>query len=218
MKHVLLSFGLLFCFCASHAQEQWHLVFLNTRPDKPNMEKVQHDSIMKAHMTGLQMLFDQGVATLIGPFEGGGGMMLMKGSQASAIKAKLQQEDPAVKAGFFYVEPMVYEAAGGTAACQVRPDPANLTSLKVIRLDAKKSASKALRGQVETALKSLKEQKKLLQAGWLNQGQSFFMVVRNESKSEIISWLKAFPLGVKSGFQSQIRSWWTTKGAACDGN
>lgn len=213
-----MSLGLLFCLNTTYGQDQWHLVFLNSRPDKPTMEKSQQDSIMKGHMSGLQTLFDQGMATLIGPFEGGGGMMLMKGSQASAIKSKLQQEDAAVKAGFFFVEPLTYEPAGGTSTCQVRPDPSNQTSLKVIRLDGKKSASKAMKQQVEIALKGLKEQKKLLQAGWLNQGQSFFMVVRNESKSEITSWLKAFPLGLKSGFASQIRSWWTTKGAACDTN
>lgn len=218
MKRVLMFSGLLFCLQTIKAQDQWHLVFLNTRPDKPAMEKSQQDSLMKVQMAGLQTLFDQGMATLIGPFEGGGSMMLMKGAQASAIKSKLQQEDAAVKAGFFFVEPLTYEPAGGTAPCQIRPDPANLTSLKVIRLDGKNPATKAMKQQVETALKGLKEQKKLLQAGWLNQGQSFFMVVRNESKSEITTWLKAFPLGIKSGFASQIRSWWTTKGAACDTN
>lgn len=218
MRRYLLCLSFLFCVNCLFAQEHWHLVFLNSRPDQPAMEKSTLDSIMGAHMAGLQAMFDRGDATLIGPFEGGGGVLLMKGTQAAAIKTKLIQEDAAVKAGLFYVEPLIYEAAGGTTPCQIRPDPTNLTSLKLIRFDSKKAVGKPVKDKVESALKRLKEQKKLLQAGWLNQGLSFFMVVRNESKSEIAAWLKMFPLGNQTGFTPVIRSWWTTKGAACEVN
>ncbi len=218
MIRSLMLLALLFSFQWVNAQDTWHLVFLNSRPDKPVMEKQAQDSVLALQMESLQALFDKGEVTLVGRFEGGGGVMFMKGALPSAIKTRLIQEDVAVKANFFYVEPLTYEAAGGTSPCAVRPDPANLTSLKLIRFDAKKIVGKPLKVQVEAALKGLKDQKKLLQAGWLNQGQSFFMIVRNESKSEIGLWLKTFPLSSKTGYQSQIRSWWTTKGAACELN
>lgn len=77
---------------------KYYFVDLLTNPDKPELPKAQVDSIQAAHMANIGKMVEEGVLMLAGPFEGGGGIFILKVETVEAAE-KLVNRDPAVQAG-----------------------------------------------------------------------------------------------------------------------
>jgi len=77
---------------------KYYFVELITNPDRPELPKVQVDSIQRAHMANIARMVETEQLMLAGPFEGGGGIFIFDVPSMEAAK-KLAAEDPAVSAG-----------------------------------------------------------------------------------------------------------------------
>ncbi len=103
-----LFFGLLYCFSSVQAQGseeepafeivKYYFVELITNPDRPELPKAEVDSIQAAHMANISKMVEEKLLMLAGPFEGGGGIFILKVDSMEAAE-KLTARDPAIKAG-----------------------------------------------------------------------------------------------------------------------
>ena len=88
-----------------------YFTFLNTNPDKPVISEEKQQDLQDAHMLNLETMADQGTLLAAGPFDGGGGMLLLKANSLDEAKG-LVLADPAVKANRFNTETYPFMIAG----------------------------------------------------------------------------------------------------------
>lgn len=77
---------------------RYFFVELITNPDRAELPKAQVDSIQAAHMANIGKMVEEKKLMLAGPFEGGGGIFILKVDSMEAAE-KLTARDPAIKAG-----------------------------------------------------------------------------------------------------------------------
>ena len=80
-----------------------YFVFLNTNPDKQELPEAEVKILQEQHMEKMEKLASDGDMVASGPFEGGGGMMILLAESEEAA-LDLVNSDPAVQAGRFDVE------------------------------------------------------------------------------------------------------------------
>jgi uncharacterized protein YciI len=88
-----------------------YFTFLNTNPDKPIISEEKQQDIQDAHLLNLETMADQGTLLAAGPFDGGGGMLLLQAGNIDDAKG-LVLADPAVKANRFNTETYPFMIAG----------------------------------------------------------------------------------------------------------
>lgn len=103
-----LLFGVFYCALSVQAQDteeapafeivKYFFVELITNPHRPELPKAQVDSIQAAHMANISEMVKEKKLMLAGPFEGGGGIFILKVESMEEAK-KLTARDPAIKAG-----------------------------------------------------------------------------------------------------------------------
>ncbi|MCZ8216585.1 MAG: hypothetical protein O9262_10125, partial [Cyclobacteriaceae bacterium] len=88
MRKIIVSILLLIIYEASIAQPKNDLtfVFLNKRTDLPEMPKADLDKIMEGHMANISSMAKDGRLLTAGPFEGGGGIFVLKTSSIEEAK------------------------------------------------------------------------------------------------------------------------------------
>ena len=77
---------------------KYYFVELITNPDRPDLPKVEIDSIQAAHMANMGVMAKRGELMLADPFEGGGGIFILNVKSMEEAKA-LTDKDPAISAG-----------------------------------------------------------------------------------------------------------------------
>ncbi len=99
----LLFFSvLLVCSCGSTEKTQY-FVFLNSNPDREELPEADVQALQERHLDNMEKLAESGDLVASGPFDGGGGMMILEAESEEAAW-KLVETDPAVQAGRFRVE------------------------------------------------------------------------------------------------------------------
>ena len=105
----------LIIFAASNLQAQKNeglfFVFLNSNPDKPQISDKEKEGLQAAHMANLDRLAQEGKLLAAGPFEGGGGLLILDAENIDDAKA-LVQSDPAVEANRFKTEVLPFKVTG----------------------------------------------------------------------------------------------------------
>jgi len=88
-----------------------YFTFLNSNPDKPLISEEKQQELQNAHLLNLETMADQGTLLAAGPFDGGGGMLLLQADNIDDAKG-LVLADPAVKANRFNTETYPFMIAG----------------------------------------------------------------------------------------------------------
>ncbi|HEY0742244.1 MAG TPA: YciI family protein [Chryseosolibacter sp.] len=102
MKKVLVV--VLFCIASQlKAQNPYVFVFLNKKPDAEKLSEDASKKIMEGHMNNINRLAEEGKLIAAGPFEGGGGMFIMKTSSVEEAQQWINT-DPGVQAKRWNVE------------------------------------------------------------------------------------------------------------------
>ena len=106
-KNILIIITLLLgLFITTSAQAQSHklfFVFLNSNPDKAILDADKVELLQSAHQKNIERLASEGIMKAAGPFEGGGGMFILK-TDNIATANEILQSDPAIKANRFLIE------------------------------------------------------------------------------------------------------------------
>ncbi len=92
--------------------KKYYFVDLIPNPDKPELPKAQVDSIQSAHMQNIGQMAKDGILMLAGPFEGGGGIFILKLDSMEAAE-KLAKNDPAVMAGRLNIKVRAWYTGAG---------------------------------------------------------------------------------------------------------
>ncbi len=128
---LLISIVLLYGIQINAQNSDLFFVFLNNNPDKEMLSKSDAESLQAAHLKNLAKMADEGKLIAAGPFEGGGGMLIIKAENQFKAWDYLNT-DPAIKAKRFKVEVLPFMTWNGKI-CKSK-DPENMVTYQFVRL------------------------------------------------------------------------------------
>lgn len=114
-------------FCQDN---QLIFVFLHKKTDAEPMPKEELDKLMEGHMNNIKRLAKEGKLLVAGPFDGGGGIFILKTSSMTDANEWIGS-DPAVKANRWNIEYLPYFPLVG-GACLVN-EPYQMTTYNFIQ-------------------------------------------------------------------------------------
>lgn len=132
MRSLLITFGIILTI-QSYGQDYNHVfVFLNSKPDKEEINTEAEEALQKAHRENIGKLVAEGKMIVAGPFDGGGGIFILTTGQASVAQDWLES-DPAIKANRWDIElyPIKYLHGG---ACLAK-EPYEMVSYNFARVN-----------------------------------------------------------------------------------
>ncbi len=112
---------------------RYFFVFLNTNPDKPVISEEEKENLQTLHLANLDNLQADGILHAAGPFDGGGGMLIVSANSIEEAK-EIVSTDPAVAADRFNVEVFPFQIAGNNI-CGVK-EPYEMVTYQFVRLSS----------------------------------------------------------------------------------
>lgn len=105
MNYLKMLFFILLLPLNLLAQEsgKHFFVFLNTNPNKEQLDSVRIAQLQEKHLANIDRLYTEGKIIAAGPFYGGGGLFIFKESSIENVQ-NLLQTDPAIAAKRFLIE------------------------------------------------------------------------------------------------------------------
>lgn len=204
---------MLFLFLAlstSTAGQDFHLVFLNKKENKKELSEEEVKKLMEGHMANIGRLAKEGKLWAAGPFDGGGGIFILKTSKLDSVKRWILT-DPAVAAERWDVELFPYYPGIG-GVCSVG-EKFEMTNYFMVRYHSSANGKKNA---------AWKKHRKFL-GSWLQAGkviaegnlgdQDAILILKDEPTSESLS---TDPLVTDGGFQPTIKKLFIAKGSFCE--
>ncbi len=113
----LIVIGLLLCNYAFGQDYSHVFVFLNSKPDKAEISEEEEATLQKTHRANIKRMVIEGKMIVAGPFEGGGGIFILKTSDVGEARGWLET-DPAIKANRWDIElfPVSFNRGGACLA------------------------------------------------------------------------------------------------------
>jgi uncharacterized protein YciI len=132
MKKLLVLVSMLYAV-VSHAQAPYTFVFLNKKAEAVPLSKEKTDEIMKGHMANIERLAKEGKLVAAGPFEGGGGIFILKTADKTEAQGWLAP-DPGIQNKRWDVELFPFRLRQGSI-CAVS-EPYEMVNYTFVRFDA----------------------------------------------------------------------------------
>jgi uncharacterized protein YciI len=188
----------------------YFFVFLNTNPDRPTISPDSASVLQALHMENIGKLYNEGKLDLAGPFNGGGGVFVLKAPDTTAAWGYLRG-DAAVVAGRFNIELLPFEVSAG-GLCKI---PADNEMVQYGFLRFREKISGGVSDNPDQRVE-LYESGELLFSGWFDNSDAGIMVIRTTSDSLLQSIAAAHP-GVSNGhLAAEIRQLWVGQGIFCE--
>lgn len=188
----------------------YFFVFLNTNPDRPTISQDSAGVLQALHMENIGKLYGEGKLDLAGPFNGGGGVFVLKAPDSTDAWSYLEG-DAAVQAGRFNIELIPFEVTAG-GLCKIPADN-EMVMYGFLRFREKMSGMAADNPDQRADLTSRGE---LLFAGNFGGTDAGIMVIRSNVDSLLQSVAAAHP-GVSNGhLAAEIRQLWVGQGIFCE--
>lgn len=102
LPFIILTATMLSVNCL-FGQSDLFFVFLNTNPDKETLSEEKVEELQAAHLQNIDRLTEEGIIKAAGPFNGSGGIFIIKAENINDANSILQT-DPAIKAHRFNLE------------------------------------------------------------------------------------------------------------------
>jgi len=103
MLRLILFFSLAISINVSGQNYTRVFVFLNSKPDKAKISEEQEQELQTSHRANINRLVKEGKMIVAGPFEGGGGIFILKTSEVSEARGWLET-DLAIRANRWDIE------------------------------------------------------------------------------------------------------------------
>jgi len=201
---------------STNSQDIYTFVFLHKRTDLPQLPKEEVDKIMKGHMANMERLAKEGKLLAAGPFDGGGGIFILKKGSTVAEVQEWISTDPGVVAKRWNIEILPYSPfVGGVCAVS---EPYEMVSYQFIHFKPN-----VMKFNVQEGEESVKNHndfaKKLSASGNVIASASFggldggIMVMKGEVQQEVILQDPAVIAGL---FEPDFKKLWIAKGAFCE--
>lgn len=217
MREIIVILVLL-TICSGSLAQQKHdltLVFLNKRTDLPEMPKAEVDKIMEGHMANIASMAKDGRLLAAGPFEGGGGIFVLKTNSIEEAKQWLAS-DPGVKAERWRLEflPVIFRTGKPCTA----PEPYEMVSYHFIRYSltlAKhnvQQASVTLRNH-EQFMKDLNKTGNVIAEATFGDNEGSMLIINGELDQRVV---ESSPAIKELLFEIDVKKLWIAKGSFCE--
>jgi uncharacterized protein YciI len=188
----------------------YYFVFLNTNPERPVLTPDSAAVLQSLHMATIGELYTEGKLDLAGPFNGGGGIFVLKAPDSTTARSYLNG-DAAVMAGRFIIELLPFQVSAG-GLCKIPADN-EMVQYGFLRFKEKMEGMAADNPDQRAVLY---ESGELLFSGWFNESDAGIMIVRSNADSLLQAIAAAHP-GVSNGHLSaEIRQLWVGRGIFCE--
>lgn len=196
------------------AQKEF-FVFLNSNPDKPEMDEKQVEKLMEGHLANINKLAEAGKLTAAGPFEGGGGIfVLVAKSREEAIS--YLAEDPGVQSNRWNMEylPLKFINSG---TCKTEK-PYEMVTYQFVRIlpkvKRKGDIRKALR-QHKKFVKGISEKDLFVAAGEFQNPLGGFLILKVDSEEQVKQILEKDEALSGDRLSYTLKPLWIAKGTFC---
>lgn len=217
MKNVFFAGIFLLLSTGVFAQTSDNLlfVFLNKRTDLPSMPKEELDKLMEGHMANIDRLAKEGKLIVAGPFEGGGGIFILKTNSADEAKAWLAT-DPGVKAERWRMEYIPVTFRSGNAC--VAKEPYEMVTYHFVRYGLNltkfnvQQAGNTLQKH-STYMKELNGTGNVIAEASLGESEGSFLIMKGDLDQRVV---EASPAVQEQVFTIEVKKLWVAKGSFCE--
>lgn len=193
--------------CQSRAQDNLFLVYLNGNPGRDALDEDAVAALQKGHLENIGRLYEEGKLLLAGPFDGGGGVFILKANNIEQAKGILAG-DPAISAGRFLLETLPMRINKGMICDQ--SEPYEMVSYHFIHF--KKSG-----GQSDEELWHRKEvyeaDDDVMLSFLLPASNDFVLILRGSAEAG--EYADGHPLVASGQYDYEVRPWWSTNKTFC---
>lgn len=216
LKRLFFCLLVLVPACSGWAQQDaYTFVFLTKNADADKISQTLSDSLMKGHMANINCLAAEGKLVAAGPFEGGGGIFILRTASTDQAKEWLST-DPGIRARRWEVALYPYKPLLG-AVCAVK-EPYEMVSYAFVRFDMVVTKFTAqtypnILRRHEEFVKKLAATGNVITYGILGEHDAGVLVMKGEVQREVI---EADP-GIQEGlFDVQYKTLWIAQGSFCE--
>lgn len=215
MKITITALLVLSSLCGLAQEQKYTIVFLNKNSEAPTITKEESQKIMEGHMANINAMASAGRLVAAGPFEGGGGLFIMKTASLDSIN-KWIAPDPGVQAKRWRIEMLPYFPKHG-GVCLVN-EPYEMVMYSFARFDAVRSKSTAgiypqIIREHEDQMKKLSATGNLVTSASFGDNEGGIVVLKGETDKSVF---EADP-GVQQGLlELTFKKLYIAKGAFCE--
>ena len=197
----------------SYAQDSRIFMFLNNRPDKPELPKEEVDRIMKGHMDNINKMAAEGKLVAAGPFEGGGGIFIFNAKTNEEVMEWVKP-DPGIQANRWRLEMFPFTSRTGSI-CKVS-EPYEMVMYSFVRFSpTNKSVSEnsnTLLQAHDEHMRKIAQMDGTVTEATFGAGGSIYV-----AKNEIDKTLFEADPAVKAGLlQVEFKKLYIAKGSFCE--
>lgn len=219
IKHYLSITSLLFlCLFAQQSMAQnksLFFVFLNTNPEREVLSEEKVEALQTAHLENIEKLSREGKIVAAGPFEGGGGMFIIKASTLQEANEFLQT-DPAINADRFILEVYPFQFWNGSL-CEAS-QPYEMVNYQFCRLRTKQDSDlNAVQYNNRIYLADqFNNNDYLLCYGFFEDTTEGFAIFNIEDPAAAADVMKKHPAYIQGLINYEIKPLWIAKGTFCE--
>lgn len=204
--------------CASanaFGQNPYVFVFLNKKADAEKISDEQSKKIMEGHMNNMGRLAKEGKLIAAGPFEGGGGIFIMKTSSVDDAKQWIST-DPGIQANRWNVEVLPFTPRQGQV-CAVK-EPYEMVFYSFVRFNAVVSKFNAatyptIIKQHDDYLKEIAKTGNVISEGIFGDHDGGILIMKGEVSKELF---ESDP-GVREGLiDMETKKLYIAQGSFCE--
>lgn len=206
---------LLVAICSSAQSSGLTFVFLNKRTDLPALPKEESDKLMEGHMANINRLAKEGKLIVAGPFDGGGGIFVLKTSSTTEAQEWLST-DPGVKAERWRMEYLPVTFRQG-AACTAK-EPYEMVSYHFVRYGLNltkfnvQQAANTLQKHV-LYMQALKQTGNVIAEASFGDTEGSILIMKGELEQRVV---EASPAVQEQIFTIDVKKLWIAKGSFCE--
>lgn len=195
-------------FLPASGQSNLYLVFLHSNPDRESLSEEKVAALQQGHLDNIGRLYDNGDLLLAGPFDGGGGIFVLKAEDLESAKGLLAS-DPAISANRFIIKTLPMYIEKGMICKQ--DEPYEMISFKLVQYHPE---GEPVDQTIDSKPVYSERDNVLFAFNILLNGEKGFIEVLDESL-DTDKYLASHPL-VKSGqYSYTIKKWWSTNKTFC---
>ena len=192
-------------------------VFLNSNPDKEKISDTKAEELQAAHMDNIDKLAKEGKLIAAGPFDGGGGMFILRADSYDQANQYLET-DPAITANRFIIEVFPFSIYNGNLCGAKEPyEMVNYQIVRIIMNDDNEEALEKANYNTRLFMANIHNDTKELVVHGRFENQKDGVLILNVPNAETADAVMKRNPAVTSGVLTyDIKTLWIAKGTFCE--
>ena len=214
---LLLTVVVLSASGSLYAKDKLYFVFLNTNPDRKEISEEKVNDLHKKHLNNITRLSNKGVIIAAGPFDGGGGLFIIKAENLEDVNSYLYT-DPAIAADRYLLEIFPINIYNGKL-CDI-PEDYEMVTYQFVRLRSNgKTAEedgKAIHDNRMFMQHLQFETNELLVHAKFNDKNDGFLILNVADTVKANEIMNTHPSVIEGSILFETKPLWIAKGTFCE--